>query len=182
MKRIPLLTALALLFVAVGCDSTMSVPEATARFDEVHAAFRSARATPVAAKTPDGEQQMLLEVTFDPDAGIRLPEAVNVLPQTRGGSATAIWDNGLGVDRVAGDGIFTAVVPRGCVPTDDTAAKSGDIGWSCKVVFVPPGETCGVWGECPERTERSFLWGLIEYETDVVFCFCLIDCDFELKK
>ena len=51
---------------------------------------------------------------------------------------------------------------------------------SCKFEFVGPGEKCGEYGTCPETAHRSFLWGLIEYDTDIVLCWCLVECDISL--
>lgn len=51
---------------------------------------------------------------------------------------------------------------------------------SCKLEFVGPGEKCGSYGTCPETAHRSFLWGLIEYDTDIVLCWCLTECDVSL--
>jgi len=51
---------------------------------------------------------------------------------------------------------------------------------SCKIEFVGPGEKCGDYGTCPETAHRSFLWGLIEYDTEIVLCWCLVECDISL--
>ncbi len=51
---------------------------------------------------------------------------------------------------------------------------------SCKLEFVGPGEKCGSYGTCPETAHRSFLWGLVEYDTRIVLCWCLTECDISL--
>jgi hypothetical protein len=176
MKRSSILILLALAIVAVGCDNS---PQATTEADEkavVMSAFKSATATRLASKTADGDPEYLLQIAFDPNhPGIRLPEAVNVLPQLDGTPVTAVTDDGTGFDAVAGDGIFSAVVPNGCVGSTDAAGKA-EIPLVCDVKIVAPGEQCLGYGTCPERVHRSLLWGLIEYDTDIVFCFCLEKC------
>jgi hypothetical protein len=51
---------------------------------------------------------------------------------------------------------------------------------SCKIEFAGPGQQCGSYGTCPDTAQRSFFWGLIEYETEVVLCFCLTECDIDI--
>lgn len=176
MKRTYTLFILALAISAVGCDSST---QATTEADEkaaVMSAFKSATATRLASKTADGDAEYLLQLTFDPNLpGIRLPEAVNVLPQVDGTPITAVADDGTGFDSVAGDGIFSAVIPNGCVDTTDAAGKAA-VALYCDVKIVAPGEQCLGYGTCPAQVHRNLLWGLIEYDTEVVFCFCLEKC------
>jgi hypothetical protein len=41
---------------------------------------------------------------------------------------------------------------------------------------IPPARSSS-----PDTAHRSFFWGLIEYDTEVVLCFCLTECDIDIN-
>lgn len=131
------------------------------------------------------EEAYLLQITLDPDAPVRFPEAFQVFGMKDDGQMATLEDNGQGDDLVAGDLIYTARVDRSCLEEgtlDAMAAKAGpEISLTCDVDFISPGEECPGYGVCPETAERSFLWGLIEYEVDVFTCWCFQGCSAEFK-
>lgn len=131
------------------------------------------------------EEAYVLEVTLQPDARVRFPEAFRVFGMKDDGQMAVLEDNGQGDDLVAGDLIYTARVDRSCLEDstlDAMAAKTGPtLSLTCEVDFISPGEECPGHGVCPETAERSFLWGLIEYEVEVVTCWCFQGCSAELE-
>ena len=188
MKSRTAILLLVCLFVvtsalSTGCDSpTSAVADHGESLQKVaESMVQSVRVTLVADKSKNSG--FFLTVTLKQNArNLRPPGAINILSQRKGFPNSLIYDNGQGLDQLAGDGIFTGRVPESCLPSDTSprfssenrAAKEPEI--SCKFDIVAPGEECGSYGECPETVHRSWLWGLIEYDTDIVFCFCLVEC------
>jgi hypothetical protein len=168
------------------CDTARVDPPDIAS-DALKVAAESAvsRATVTPAAGKDGRMEYLLRVEIDRDRRrLRLPGGINVLGRRSGSSNAVIFDDGRGVDRVAGDGIYSGIIDDGCIPESGSStgpAAGKDVEVTCSIDFVGPGETCGSWGECPERVHRSWLWGLIEYDVDILFCFCLDSCDIAKK-
>ena len=131
------------------------------------------------------EERFILEIRVDESAGIRYPEAFNVLGMRNDGSVTRMADTGQGIDAMAGDGVYSAYVDRSCLENDSIDRFAGkDIvkfTLTCEIDFVSPGEECEGEGVCPESASRSWLWGLIEYEVDVVTCWCFQGCDVDIE-
>lgn len=185
MKRIHTLgivvAVILLVFVyATGCDSVSDSPA----LDSVSLesiAESQVRSVTVQPMTPQSDPpSYLLTVVIEPDANrLSLPSAINVLSQGPGLPNTTIEDTGQGVDVTAGDGVFTGIVPLACIAeiADELPGPGKLNEFNCKFEIVAPGSECGTYGECPRRAHRSFLWGLIEYDTDILFCFCLIECE-----
>lgn len=127
----------------------------------------------------------VLEVTLDPDAQIRYPEAFRVFGMDSDGKATLLRDEGSGHDRIAGDRIYTAPVDRSCLEEGALDAWAGKdivkVTLTCSVEFIAPGDECPGEGICPDTATRSFLWGLIEYDVDVVTCWCFDGCDVDFE-
>jgi hypothetical protein len=146
----------------------------------IASSLESVTARPIAGKT--GQTQYVLRVAFSPERnGLRLPGGLNILGGRESGSSI-IYDDGTGYDEHAGDGVFTGLVSEACLPVQHTSPRAGkDLVLSCKLKIVSPGTECGEWGECPETLHRSLLWGLIEYDTDTLFCFCLDECEIGSK-
>jgi len=144
----------------------------------IDSALESATARPVAGK--DGKRQYVLRVSFSPDLhGLRLPHGLNILGRKKPRTGAVIYDDGSGFDEYAGDGVYTGLISDACLPTPDKPSdRAGkDLVLSCKLKIVSPGTECGEWGQCPETLHRSLFWGLIEYDTDTLFCFCLDECE-----
>lgn len=141
-------------------------------------AVESFTVTPVAGKS--GATRFLLRVQFQNNRHrLRLPKGLNILSRRKDASNVVIYDDGKRFDELAGDGIYSGIISDGCVPADaEQQARAGkQLDFTCTFEFVGPGEECGEFGECPERVHRSLLWGLIEYETDIVFCVCIVECE-----
>ncbi len=131
------------------------------------------------------EEAYVLEITLQPDARVRYPEAFQVFGMMEDGQIAILEDNGTGDDLVAGDLIYTARVDRSCLEEgalDAVAHKAGPtLTLTCEVDFISPGQECPGHGVCPDTAERSFLWVLIEYEVEVVTCWCFQGCDIEFE-
>ncbi len=131
------------------------------------------------------EEQLILHVQMDETAKIRYPEAFNILGMREDGSVARMEDNGTGADAVAGDGLYSAWVDRSCLEDGSLPETVGkdimEFTLSCDVSFIAPGSECEGEGVCPESDSRSFLWGLIEYDVDVVTCWCFQGCTAEFK-
>ncbi len=177
------LTAIA-LFSFSGCDSSALVhPTSTEHLKSVlSSSVRSVSVRPVIGKS--GSDQLVLKIAFENSGSrLRLPDGINILPRRKGSPNVVIYDDGKKFDARARDGVYSGIVPDGCVPR----ARSGRLAYgkeieiTCKIEFVGPGEECGAFGECPKRVRRSLLWGLIEYETDIIFCVCIVDCELTKK-
>lgn len=134
-----------------------------------------ARVVPFISKS--GESKLLLRVGLKNSSRWRNRlGGLRILSKTKDEKPIIIRDDGKNGDARASDGIFSGYITDGCIPeiTDTSAGKK--FGWECTVLFVGPGHECGEFGECPERVHRSFFWGLIEYDTNIVFCVCLSEC------
>ena len=131
------------------------------------------------------DEQLILHVQMDETARIRYPEAFHILGMRNDGSVARMEDNGLGADAVAGDGLYSAQVDRSCLEDGSLPEAAGkdilEFTLSCDVNFIAPGSECAGEGVCPETDSRSFLWGLIEYDVDVVTCWCFQGCTAEFK-
>lgn len=131
------------------------------------------------------EELYFLHVTLDTDSPVRLPEAFHVLGMRSDGTVARMEDSGLHGDEWAGDGIYSAQVDRACLEDLDTSAWMGkdiiSLTLTCEIDFISPGAECEGEGVCPESASRSFLWGLIEYEVDVVTCWCFQGCDVDIE-
>ena len=131
------------------------------------------------------DEAYVLEVTLDPEAQIRYPEAFRVFGMRTDGASTLLTDGGSGHDRAAGDRIYTAQVDRSCLEEGALDAFAGKdivkVTLTCSVEFIAPGDECPGEGICPDTATRSFLWGLIEYDVDVVTCWCFDGCDVDFE-
>lgn len=132
----------------------------------------------------NGEIDYLLEVVLRDVEAIEYPDAVNILGLVDGMPSTLISDDGTGVDAVALDRIYSGIVPESCLAAgipDERAGKGFKITMSCDWTFISPGDDCAGYGTCPETAHRSFLCGLIEYDTNVVTCWCRGECAFDVE-
>jgi len=131
------------------------------------------------------EEKLALRVRMDDAAPIRYPEAFNILGMRTDGSVARMEDSGTGADEFAGDGVYSAWVDRSCLDDGSVPEWAGkdiiEFSLSCDVDFIAPGSECEGEGVCPESASRSFLWGLIEYDVDVVTCWCFQGCTAEFK-
>jgi len=131
------------------------------------------------------EEQYVLHVTLNPEAPLRRPEAFHILGMRNDGGVTRLEDNGVKEDDLAGDGTYSARVDRSCLEGLDTSQWLGkdiiSLTLSCGIDFISPGAECAGEGICPESASRSLLWGLIEYEVDVVTCWCFEGCDVDIE-
>jgi hypothetical protein len=184
MKKLSHIFPLLLCLVFAACDSTDPaagpVEEELVAFAASH--IEEVNVTPIAGKE-SSEFRIELKVRGGLD-GVRLPDAINILAQGPGLENVAIFDDGRGIDRKGRDGVYTGVIPSDCIAGSTTrggGAVMPRFKIGCKVQIVGPGGVCGEWGKCPESVHRSLLWGLIEYDTDVVVCVCLIECTFTSK-
>lgn len=173
------------LFAGTGCESAGVEPgedpvATLASMDLVQSVDMT-----ILRSGPGKEDDYVLEVTLKPDGRVRYPEAFQVFGMKEDGQITVLEDNGAGDDLAAGDLVYTARVDRSCLQEDALTAVAGKdepkITLTCEVDFISPGQECPGHGVCPETAERSFLWGLIEYETDVVTCWCFQGCDIEFE-
>ncbi len=168
-------------FSFTACDTADPVAEST---DEQLAEFtqsdiESVNVSPIAGKeTTEYRIELRLQ---DNLRGVRVPDVINILAQGPGLDNVSIFDDGLGLDQQRGDGIFTGVIPSDCISkeTQRGGAMPTYFTPGCKVQIVGPGGICGEWGKCPDRVHRSLFWGLIEYDTDVAVCICLVECTVE---
>ncbi|MDA1027681.1 MAG: hypothetical protein O3B41_01325 [Bacteroidetes bacterium] len=186
LKGIGLASSLFLLCLGlVGCDASA----ATDLSDPVDSLtstnlIESMVMTPIPSRDGSLEQEYVLEVTMKSTTEVSYPEVINLLGATEKMPASLIYDDGSGYDKTPGDLVFTGVVTEACAPFDlpkGVAAK--DIFFvkvTCSGDFIRPGEECEGYGICPEQTSRSFLWGLIEYDTSVALCWCGFECSYEL--
>mgnify|MGYP006919620185 CR=1 FL=1 len=141
--------------------------------------------TPIPTRDGTLEQEYVLEVTMKATANVTYPDAINLLGLSEKMPASLIYDDGSGYDKTPGDLIFTGVVTEACAPFDlpkGVAAKEiFFIKVTCSGDFIRPGEECEGYGVCPEQASRSFLWGLIEYDTSVAVCWCGLSCSYEFE-
>ena len=178
-----------ILVLGTGCDAG-ALPPAEATSPNAVAALASmdfVESVEMTVENPGSakDERFILEIQVNESADIRYPEAFNVLGMRNDGSVTRMVDSGSGVDAQAGDGIFSAYVDRSCLEADTIEQYAGkDIvkfTLTCEIDFVSPGESCEGEGVCPESASRSWLWGLIEYEVDVVTCWCFQGCDVDVE-
>lgn len=131
------------------------------------------------------DEQFILHVSLDTSAPVRWPEAFHILGMRTNGGVTRMEDSGLNGDTMAGDGVFSAQVDRSCIENLDTSPWMGkdiiSLTLTCEIDFISPGAECEGEGICPESSSRSFLWGLIEYDVDVVTCWCFQGCDVDIE-
>ena len=166
--------------MTLGCDATNDVagpgPEQIKTL--VSSLVESVTSIPVVGDSGEVAYLLKIQLRKNPNRVV-LPEAINILSHVEGLENIAVYDDGTGVDETANDGVYTGIVPEACI--DESGAplhKTEKAGVSaCTIEFVGPGERCGKFGICPSTAHRSFLWGLIEYDVDVVLCFCIIECD-----
>ena len=177
--RFHFMTVIALLTLAA-CDSTSNRIELPP--DDlgsvVTQAVQDFSMRPVISKS--GKQEYLLTIAFNKDNAIlRLPDGISIMSRRKRSRNVVIYDDGKGFDSQAGDSIYTGVVPDRCIPSgSDAHERTGKkLTIACSFEFVGPGKECGDFGTCPDRVHRSWLWGLIEYDVDIVVCFCLVDCE-----
>jgi len=170
--------------VLSGCDSSNFESDPDDRPDAQHLSQIAADAVQAVTVSPvigkSGQTEFLLNIQFRKNRrGLRLPKGLNILSRRKGDPNIVIYDDGFQFDDRAGDGLYTGIIPDGCMPNDatirTTAAKKLD--FTCTFEFVGPGQACGEFGECPDRVHRSLLWGLIQYETDILFCVCIVECE-----
>lgn len=172
---------LSLLFMA--CDST-AVYEVDEPIDVLRSIelIESIEMTPLPAKNEFEPIEYLLKATLRKVDHIKYPDVINLLGFSVDSPSSLIYDDGSGSDELAGDLVYTGVVTKACSPIDiphDAAAKKITI--SCSVSFILPGQECEGHGVCPGSVSRSFLWGLIEYDTSVAVCWCGIECSVEFS-
>ncbi len=165
---------------SAGCDSNqdVSAPDQDELSNFIHTSVEEFSIE--TAPTKSGENQFVARLQFrDGLSSLRLPAGINILARRSGTSNVVIYDDGMGVDEHANDGTYTGLIPEGCVPPalPQNAAYGKRVEVTCTFEFVGPGSECGEFGECPERVKRSLLWGLIEYETDILFCVCIVECE-----
>jgi len=181
MKRVMWVSCVLVCFSIAACDTADPVAEPA---EEQLAEFtqsdiKSVNVSPIAGKeTTEFRIELRLQDNLE---GVRIPGAINILAQGPGQENVAIYDDGHGLDRQSGDGIFTGVIPTDCIAKATTRGEALPTYFKpgCKVQIVGPGGICGEWGKCPDSVHRSLFWGLIEYDTDVVVCVCIIECTFE---
>jgi len=171
--------------IAVGCDSSamdaetdpVEILDSLELIDEVQMTKMDTR--------EGQEDEFLLEVTLREEPDVRYPSAINLLGLSREMPSTLLADNGIGADAEKGDRVYSGVVPESCVPGGVPLAGAAKdvvtITISCDWDLIRPGEECEGYGTCPSTAQRSWLWGLIEYETNVVTCWCRGGCEFDIE-
>jgi len=178
-----------MLAFGVGCDAGALTP-ADATSKSAVAALASmdfVESVEMTVENPGSakEERFILEIQVDESVGIRYPEAFNVLGMRNDGSVTQMVDSGRGVDALAGDGVYSAYVDKSCLEADTIDQYAGKsivkLTLTCEIDFVSPGESCEGEGVCPESSSRSWLWGLIEYDVDVVTCWCFQGCEVDIE-
>ncbi|GMQ81689.1 MAG: hypothetical protein BMS9Abin05_1124 [Rhodothermia bacterium] len=178
-NRIFLMSVLGLLTLAA-CDSSAIRGDLSPEEMEsiITQSVREFKVSPRTSKS--GTPEYLLTIKFDKDnPSLRLPSGINIMGRRKRAPNVVIYDDGKGFDDRAGDGVYSGIVPNGCVPAGPTAREraSKRLVFSCTFEFVGPGGECGGFGTCPDRVHRSLLWGLIEYDTDILFCVCIAECE-----
>lgn len=169
------------------CDSNqLDTPEedALASLQSIER-IESMEMTPIPVQEEGAEQEYVLRVTMKKSADIQFPDVINLLGMSKNMPSSLIYDDGTGYDAIAGDLVFTGVVTDACTPFDlpeGVAAKDVfSITIKCSGDFILPGEECEGEGICPETASRSFLWGLIEYDTSVAVCWCGFACEYDIQ-
>jgi hypothetical protein len=140
---------------------------------------------PLPVKEEGAVQEFVLEVTMKSTDTVAYPDVINLLAASDKMPASLIYDDGTGYDKTPNDLIFTGVVTEACAPFDLPAGAAAKEIFSIKITcsgdFIRPGEDCEGYGVCPEEVSRSFLWGLIEYDTSVAVCWCGIECSYDIE-
>ena len=171
---------IATMLAVTGCNSVDAPPtnESDAALILTVDDVESVEAMSVIGKSGVVEYQ--LQVKLKPSRKRSRIKALQMLAQNLDQKSVFLVDDGSGSDTYSNDGIYSARVPANCIPVKNRSSSlviSGkELGLECKINFVGPGEKCDKWNDCPSRVERSILWGLIKYETDIVVCFCLEEC------
>ena len=169
-----------------GCDTTganeeENVMDALTSIELIE----SMEMSPLPAGENEDVQEYVLRVKLKNVEGIKYPEAINLLGTATHTPSSLVFDDGSAFDVVAGDLIFTGVVTESCseimIPEGLGAKDIIKITLSCEGDFISPGDECEGHGICPETSQRSFLWGLIEYETNVSVCWCGFSCDYDIS-
>ena len=169
-----------------GCDASglESEQDAVTSLSSVEL-IESMVMTPLPIKEVGAEQEYVLKVTMKHKDNISYPKVINLLGHTKNMPSSLIYDDGSGFDDSPNDLVFTGVVTEACSPVnvpEGVAAKDiFSITFSCEGDFIRPGQDCEGHGVCPEEVSRSFLWGLIEYDTNVAVCWCGIECGFDVE-
>jgi len=185
--RVPgfaLLAGLSVINLA-GCDSSglSEVDDAVAELNALDL-VETVQMTQLLTEKEE-EKEFLLEVTLREEETVRYPDAINLLGLSHEMPSTLLADDGLGMDVKAGDRIYSGIVPESCVPGGIPAEYASKdiikITIACDWDLIRPGEECEGYGTCPSTAQRSWLWGLISYETNVVTCWCRGECNVELE-
>ncbi len=171
--------------IFTGCDSS-GLNKAEDTVAELNALDLVDTVEMTQLKTKKGEEkEFLLEVTLREEEEVRYPDAINLLGLSKDMPSTLLTDDGLGMDSMAGDRIYSGIVPESCIPGGIPPEHANKdiitITFTCDWDLIRPGEECEGHGTCPSTAERSWLWGLIRYETNVVTCWCRGECDVELE-
>ena len=173
-----------------GCDAAIAdsgtrQPAEAVEALNAHELIQTMEMSPLPVADNEETEQYVLRVQLSEIEGVRYPLAFNMLGATSHSPSSMVHDDGTGYDAIAGDLIYSGVVTQSCDELQIPEGMSGkdiiSITVSCEGDFITPGEECEGEGVCPETAERSFLWGLIEYETDVVVCWCGFSCDYEVS-
>ena len=196
-KRPPVWSLLPMLFLGiaiVGCDSASldtgphdavtgtptSISASLQALDFVEQVTMT-----VQQNSPAKEDINTLHITLKPDVAIRYPKAFRILGMSESGNAITMRDDGQGGDAYEGDYTYSARVDRSCLESGLPATLAGkdilSFTLTCDFDFISPGESCAGHGICEETASRSFLWGLIEYDVDVVTCWCFLGCEAEFE-
>ena len=169
-----------------GCDTIGANDEESAMdvFTSIDL-IESMEMSPLPVGENEDVQEYVLRVKLKNVEGIKYPEAINLLGATTHTPSSLVFDDGSAFDVAAGDLIFTGVVTESCseiaIPEGIGGKDIIKIKLSCEGDFISPGDDCEGHGTCPETAQRSFLWGLIEYETDVSVCWCGFSCDYDIS-
>jgi len=165
--------------LTTGCDNVDANTEGD---HQIHALtvddIEFTNTVPVVGK--NGKTEYRFEIGLRPSPWRSRIGGLQMLARSKGGKPILLVDDGTGADKKARDGIYSARIPDSCIPL--TGRESGGprtgkaLEIDCTIHFVGPGENCMGWGECPRREKRSLFFGLIEYETSIVVCFCIDKC------
>lgn len=175
-----------LCFFVTACDSNQleTSEDAITSLKSIEL-IESMEMTPIPVTEEGAEQEYVLRVTMKESAEVDFPDVINLLGMSENMPSSLIYDDGTGFDEVPGDLVFTGVVTEACAPFElpkGVAAKDVfSITIKCSGSFIRPGDVCEGEGVCPETASRSFLWGLIEYDTNVAVCWCGFSCEYDIQ-
>lgn len=163
-----------LAFFAAACEPVTSPaedvpdPGPDVGFDASFVESVTVRPVPPGKAGADDHYLLTIRVRGDVDAGA-LPDGFSLR-----GSDAILWDDGRDIDAVAGDRVYSALVPAARIPVDPKTVGVGKQlapELNCTVYFAQPGEEiCGQ--VCPEKSSI--------FKTKTLFCFCIEECDFTL--